>query len=184
MRWLAGVIAIALGLAAAPVSAQFGAGANPPPEDGGTSPWIRKPAEPKGDTDRDHDRDRKRGHRRDGRFRVFIPHPYYYPYDRDDAATPPAEPAEPPEPVTPPEPQAPPDPLGPLNRSLARGAAAPEPPWQLGHPLPAGLPHVTLDWRRYDLPEPPAGRLYARVGRDVLVITAAGRVVERVMPRE
>jgi Ni/Co efflux regulator RcnB len=44
------------------------------------------------------------------------------------------------------------------------------------------LPHVTLAWRQFDLPEPPPGRLYARVGRDVLLITAAGRIVESVLP--
>jgi Ni/Co efflux regulator RcnB len=55
-------------------------------------------------------------------------------------------------------------------------------PYVLGEALPGNLPHVTLDWREFELPEPPPGRLYARVGRDVLVITATGRIVESVLP--
>jgi len=52
----------------------------------------------------------------------------------------------------------------------------------VGDILPPGVPHVTLDWRGYDLPEPPAGRVYARVGRSVLLITASDRVIEDVLP--
>jgi len=84
--------------------------------------------------------------------------------------------------ATPVEPPPPPDPRGPLRRTYARGIVPAEAPYRLGEALPPGLPHVTLAWRQYDLPEPPPGRLYARVGRDVLLITAAGRVVDRVLP--
>jgi len=85
-------------------------------------------------------------------------------------------------PVEPPPPPPPPDPRGPLRRTYARGIMPAEAPYRLGEALPPGLPHVTLYWQQFDLPEPPPGRLYARVGRDVLLITAAGRVVERVLP--
>ena len=84
--------------------------------------------------------------------------------------------------VVPVEPPPPPDPHGPLRRTLARGLEPVPAPYSLGEALAPNLPHVTLDWRKYDLPEPPPGRLYARVGRDVLLITAAGRVVEKVLP--
>ena len=84
--------------------------------------------------------------------------------------------------VTPVEPPPPPDPHGPLRRTLARGVEPGPVPYSLGEALPPSLPHVTLDWRRFELPEPPPGRLYARVGRAVLLITATGRVVEKVLP--
>ena len=84
--------------------------------------------------------------------------------------------------ATPAEPSPPPDPRGPLRRIPARGVAPGAAPFIVGEALPPSLPHVTLDWRHFDLPEPPPGRLYARVGRDVLLITAAGRIVEQVLP--
>ena len=77
---------------------------------------------------------------------------------------------------------APADPRGPLWLSSARGAALAERPYNVGEALPPGLPHVTIDWRQFDLPAPPRGQFYARVGRDVLLITAAGRIVESVLP--
>jgi Ni/Co efflux regulator RcnB len=79
-------------------------------------------------------------------------------------------------------PAGPPDARGPLRLSPARGIAAGAPAYSVGEALPSGLPHVTLDWRRFELPEPPPGRIYARVGRDVLLITSSGRVVESVLP--
>jgi Ni/Co efflux regulator RcnB len=79
-------------------------------------------------------------------------------------------------------PAEPPDVHGPLHLTPARGVVPGAAPYVVGEPLPAGLPHVTLDWRLYELPRPPSGRLYARIGRDVLLITAAGRIVERVLP--
>jgi len=80
------------------------------------------------------------------------------------------------------EPAEPPDPQGPLRLTPARGVTPNAAPYVLGEALPGHVPHVTLDWREFELPEPPPGRLYARVGRDVLLITAAGRFVERVLP--
>ena len=53
----------------------------------------------------------------------------------------------------------------------------------VGEALPPNLPHVTLDWRQFDLPEPPPGQIYARVKRDVLLITATGRIVKKVVPQ-
>lgn len=92
----------------------------------------------------------------------------------------PAAPAPPPAP--PPEAEAaepapPPDPQGPVMLK-ARGAAA-EAPFTVGAPLPDDVPHVTLDWRQYGLPRPPAGLVYARVRGNVLLIDPATRLVER-----
>lgn len=86
-------------------------------------------------------------------------------------------PAPPPPEAVPAEPPSPPDPRGPLILP-ARGAAMAA-PYTVGEPLPAGLPHVALDWRQHGLPEPPPGLAYARVGRDVLLIDPATRMVER-----
>lgn len=124
---------------------------------------------------------------RHARHRSFD-YPYYLRNDRsyrDERAEPAPPPADvaptPPVAVTPVEPPPPPDPRGPV-RLLARGGAPTAVPYNVGEPLPPGLPHVTLDWRQFELPEPPPGQLYARVGRDVLLITAAGRIVESVVP--
>jgi hypothetical protein len=98
----------------------------------------------------------------------------------ETAAVPPAEPATPPQAVPGEEPPpGPPDPLGAPRFLPARGAAPAEPLYEVGEPLPPDVPHVTLDWRHYRLPEPPPGRIYVRVGRAVLLIEAASRVVER-----
>jgi Ni/Co efflux regulator RcnB len=177
MRILAGVIAVTIGLAAAPAVAQLGAGGQSG-TGGGTSPWVKKPPEVE-------------AHRPGKRRRHHLYPEYYYDedgylrgggpavYDRDAAVEPPPEPEEP-EFVAP---QLPPDPQGPLSGTLARGVTVAPPKWRIGEPLPANLPHVTLDWRRYELPEPPPGRIYARIGRDILIITAGERVVEEVLPR-
>lgn len=124
----------------------------------------------------------RRGHhdRHDRRGVLLFPH---FRVDRDERGpdvvvvpTPRPAPPEPePEPVR--EPAPPPDPRGPLTVPV-RGAAA-EPGYSVGEPLPPDLPHVTLDWRRYGLPEPPAGLVYARVGREVLLIDPVSRRVER-----
>ncbi len=52
----------------------------------------------------------------------------------------------------------------------------------VGGTLPLSRPHVALDWRRYDLPEPAPGQAYARVGRDVLLIEPATRTVLAIVP--
>ncbi len=90
------------------------------------------------------------------------------PEEEPAAASPPVEPAPPP------------DPRGPAIRH-ARGTV-PAAQYVIGEPLAAAVPHVTLDWRLHALPEPPPGLIYARVGRDVLLITAVSRVVEKVVP--
>lgn len=124
--------------------------------------------------EKDDDR-RRRSHRRKR-------HPFFFPHFDDDdddrivlipIPAPRPEPAEP-EPAAP---APPPDPRGAAIKR-ARGAAT-EAPYTVGEPLPGDVPHVTLDWRRYELPEPPPGKIYARVGRAVLLIDAATRVVER-----
>jgi Nickel/cobalt transporter regulator len=96
----------------------------------------------------------------------------------------PPPPAAPPPPVVaaPVEPPPPPDPRGPLRSSPARGILPAGPAYTIGEALPRGLPHVTLDWRQFDLAEPPPGQIYARVKSDVLLITATGRVVKSVVP--
>ncbi|MEM7508689.1 MAG: hypothetical protein AAF415_18310 [Pseudomonadota bacterium] len=76
------------------------------------------------------------------------------------------------------DPQTPPDPRGP-RFAPARGIAAEQPEIVIGGPLPFGQPHVALDWRKYDLPEPAARESYIRVGRDVLVIDTVTRLVLR-----
>lgn len=73
---------------------------------------------------------------------------------------------------TPPQPVAPQtlDPQGSARTVTARGRAAAAQEYELGAVLPANQPHVILDHRRYGLPVPPSGQIYARVGRDVLRI--------------
>lgn len=65
----------------------------------------------------------------------------------------------------------------PGGRISVRGRGTAADTITVGRPLPADLPHVTLDWRTYGLPEPPPGEIYARVGRDVVLIDPASRVV-------
>ncbi len=95
---------------------------------------------------------------------------------------------EPEEPVAPTDAESeaetgPPDPGSPRTVARARGAAPRAADYELGAALPDGVPHVTLDWRTYGLPRPPEGLVYARVGRDVLLIDPATReVVDRVEP--
>lgn len=116
----------------------------------------------------------------------LYPRYYYGGYRRRDRDREPApvapKPVPPPEVVAPVEPPPPPDPHGPLRLTLARGVEPAPTPYSLGEALPSNLPHVTLDWRKFDLPEPPSGHIYARVRRDVLLITSVGRVVEKVLP--
>lgn len=88
-----------------------------------------------------------------------------------------------PEPVAPPidpeiiEPAStPPDPSGGVARYPVRGRSAPR-AWVLGEPLPRSTPHVNLAPGLYDLPRPPAGQIYARVGTAVLLIDPTTRRV-------
>jgi len=129
----------------------------------------------------------------------YYPHYDYQPYydyepsydDEDDGdvvvvpdtpTAPPAEPAAPAAAAAVPAEQPPPDPRGEARFLPARGAAPGAAPgaagFEIGQPLPPGLPQVTLDWRFYRLPEPPPGRIYVRIGRAVLLIEAASRIVE------
>lgn len=108
--------------------------------------------------------------------RPFFP---FFHGDHDDdriivVPAPAPPPPGPPEPETA-EPPPPPEPGGPVMMT-ARGATPPE-RYTVGEPL--SVPFVTLHWRQYGLPEPPAGLIYARVGRDVLLIDPVSRVVRR-----
>jgi len=199
MRHLTALIMLTAGLAiAAPGQADFRAGARigtgtamggthiwirigdrltprpPHRPDGGDRPQRYIPRRPDGPHHRPHPWPRPWP--RDPWFRGYRFHDY-----EDPLALPPLPPAAPAVAETSPaEPAPPPDPRGPAIRR-ARGAPA-EPAFTVGEPLPSSLPHVTLDWRLFDLPEPPPGFIYARVGRDVLLITADSRVVEKVVP--
>lgn len=130
--------------------------------------------------------ERRRKHRRHESAPSHYSYPYFYSrrdrgyYVEREPAPAPVEVAPPPPVVVAPPP--PPDPRGPLRRTPARGIAPIAVPYILGEALPPGLPHVTLNWRQFDLPEPPPRQLYARVGHDVLLITATGRIVESVVP--
>lgn len=94
---------------------------------------------------------------------------------------------QPPAPAPPPEPEVvvvtpPPDPRGP-RFAPARGIVPAAPLFAVGAPLPRREPFVTLDWRRFELPEPGIGQEYVRLGRDVLLIDSTSRVVlEAVQP--
>jgi hypothetical protein len=127
----------------------------------------------------------ERQERQDRRSRRFYPNylPRYFRSYRDDEVerVPAPVVVAPPAPVVaPPVATPPPDPRGPL-RLPARGATPVPPPFTVGQPLPSDLPHVTLDWQQYDLPEPPPGQLYARVGGNVLLISADDRIVESIV---
>jgi Ni/Co efflux regulator RcnB len=188
MRMLPMIVTLALGIAlAAPAVAQFrfsariGSGGGGVVKPHGGAPWVKRRAEK-----------RPERRRHDGIF-LFGRHFHGHHRHRDrhvERAPAPVEPRPVPIPIlpvppvaaAPTEPPPPPDPHGPLWLIPARGIVPAEAPYRLGEALPPGLPHVTLAWRQFDLPEPPPGRLYARVGRDVLLITAAGRIVESVLP--
>lgn len=195
MRGAVAVVTVALELAlAGPAVAQSGFWTQPAPPSsvrpgiGDDTPLVMRPRRGPGGRNEDglHDgrHDDRRSSRRHGRRRHHILRVPTYPVYRDDREPPPAAPArpEPAKAAPSPEPAPPPDPRGPLRLTPARGIEPAAARWRVGEPLPPALPHVTLDWRRYGLPEPPAGRIYARVGRDVLLITAGERVVERVIP--
>ncbi|MEM8792988.1 MAG: hypothetical protein AAGE80_15315 [Pseudomonadota bacterium] len=89
---------------------------------------------------------------------------------------PPAPPPEPPEEVVEVTPPPPPDPRGPrFERARIPGRS--DLSYAVGDRVPRREPVVTLDWRRFDLPEPDSGTTYVRVGREVLVMDVFTREV-------
>ena len=92
-------------------------------------------------------------------------------------------PDDPPEAAPEPEPDTPPDPSGPFAGQRARGADRAGEGIAVGATLPRGMVYVTLNWRTYDLPRPPDGEIYARVGREVVRLDPASRrVTARIRP--
>ena len=200
MRMFPMIVTLALGLAlAAPAAAEFRFSARIGSASsavamlrGGGAAWVERRVKQRTGrrTERRMERQtERRMERRAERRRhrgLFLFGRHFHGHHRRRAREPvPVQP--PPAPVppvvaAPAAPPKPPDPRGPLRRTYARGIVPAEAPYRLGEALPPDLPHVTLAWRQFDLPEPPPGRLYARVGRDVLLITATGRIVERVLP--
>ncbi len=196
MRMLPMIAALALGAAlgaALAIPAQAGSGFSVRIGGGHSSVGAHASTTHKSGAHRGERRVKQRGGKRPERrlerrrhqgLHLF-PRYYYGSYRRRDYEPAPVAPytaPPPPEVVVPVEPPPPPDPHGPLRLTLARGVEPAPTPYNLGEALPSTLPHVTLDWRKFDLPEPPSGRIYARVGRDVLLITSVGRVVEKVLP--
>jgi hypothetical protein len=190
MRKLTTFVLLAAGLSlAAPAMADFRAGVRVGSQGTGAfvrigNPGIVRPIYPP--KDGWHPRPPLKGahHRRWRRHDYPWLRSYRVRNYEDPLALPPVAPAPPPEPrvveAAPAEPAPPPDPRG-AAIQRARGASLAA-PFTIGEALPQDLPHVTLDWRRFELPEPPPGRIYARIGRDVLLITAEGRVVEDILP--
>ena len=78
------------------------------------------------------------------------------------------------EPAAEPEP---PDARGPRFEPARRPGAVPA----VGQRLPVGRPHVALDWRDYDLPEPAPGQSYVRFEGAVLLIEDGTRVVLQIL---
>lgn len=178
---------------AVPATAPAGSWIGPPPAP--AIPAPRPGGIVKGRPDRDSyfgDRPARRDRRHRPRHRPprpALPYGYYYDYDDDydrdeTVVVPPPAPPPAPVPLASPVDQPPPDPRGRSRFVPARGVAAEPSAYTIGEPLPPGVPHVTLDWAYYRLPEPPPGRIYARVGRDVLLIEAASRVVVGRIERE
>lgn len=92
----------------------------------------------------------------------------------------PPAPPPPPEPEVVAAPPPPPDPRGP-RFAPARGVVPIGPRYVVGSPLPRREPYVALDWRKFELPEPVVGQEYIRLGRDVMLIDSASRVVIEVV---
>ncbi len=192
MRMLPMIVTLALGLAlAAPAAAESrlstrigSVSSDVATLRGGGAAWLERRVKQR--TERRTERRVKRRAERRRHHGLFLFgrhfHGHYRRRVREPVAVEPPPAPVPPVVAAPAEPPPPPDPHGPLRLTLARGIAPAEAPYRLGEALPPGLPHVTLAWRQFDLPEPPPGQLYARVGRDVLLITATGRIVESVLP--
>lgn len=208
MRMLPMIVTLALGLAlAAPAAAEFrfsarigSAGSGVAMLRGGGAAWVERRVKQRTGRRMERRTERRTERRMERRVKrraerrrhrglfLFGRHFHGLHRHRDHLGAREPVPVQPPPAPAPPvvaapaEPPPPPDPHGPLWLTPARGITPAAAPYRLGEALPPGLPHVTLAWRQFDLPEPPRGRLYARVGRDVLLITAGGRVVERVLP--
>lgn len=122
-------------------------------------------------------------HHRRYRRPGYIPEAYYH----DGLGDPPAETeaAAAPAPEAAPVPEVieidPPDARGPSFERARGSGPAVAPAYQVGAPLPRGMPHVALDWQDYNLPRPPAGQTYARFGGAVLLIETDTRVVRQVL---
>ncbi|MGF1503202.1 MAG: hypothetical protein ACFBSD_15450, partial [Paracoccaceae bacterium] len=98
---------------------------------------------------------------------------------------PPPVPPEPTEPARPAETlDETPDPGAPATLMPARGFRPAQPAIAIGERLPRGLPHVTLDWRAYDMPWPGPGLIYARVGSEIVVIEPESRRVVDIVKTE
>ena len=72
-----------------------------------------------------------------------------------------------------------PVPEGEIRFRRPRNVSVEKPRWVVGEPLPPRLPLVSLDPVTYGLPELPAGQIYVRIRRTVLVIEAGSRRVVR-----
>lgn len=171
------VLATGLGAAGVAAGASLTRRTEPPPPEP-LVPFVPVvPPIPRDDNGWDHGHRHRRHHHPGNDVYIYRePEPMPPPLLRQPPVTP-TQPAVP-KPAVPAQ-DRPPDPRGPHFRSFARGAAPDSPALREGEPLPPGLPHVTLDWRAYGLPEPPPGLVYARVGREVFLIEPATRRIER-----
>lgn len=170
---------LALAVPVGPAAAE-GIGTHVGPADGasdtagGDTRLGREQAEIRG---RVRERDRKLPRKRRGiRNRLTV-----YRGDDDDDEAPGREVMvvvpSPPETTAEPEPVRPPDPGSPFAGVSARGVSPERPQVRIGAPLPTGVVQVTLDWRTYGLPRPPEGQVYARVGRQILLVEPDSRRV-------
>ncbi|MFK7944501.1 MAG: hypothetical protein AB8B85_16520 [Paracoccaceae bacterium] len=75
-----------------------------------------------------------------------------------------------------------PEPSNPAGHArIARAPAAARPLLMVGENLPSGIPHVTLDTDRFDLPRAPEGEIYVRFRTQVLRITQMTRRITAVL---
>ena len=121
-------------------------------------------------------RERDRHQRRPHRPLLIVP---IRERTRVEPETPPVEPQPKPTPPAKPaafEAKAAPDPLGHARIVRARGVTE-RVDFAIGSVLPQDVPHVTLDARRFDLPPPPAGQIYARIRDQVYLIDPDSRLI-------
>lgn len=103
----------------------------------------------------------------------------YRDFDREPERLPP-QPALPEAPVA--QPITAPEPLDPLGTArLARAPGSARAGLTVGERIPQGLPHVTLDPERFDLPRPPEGEIFVRVRKQVLRITNTDRRITEII---